>query len=79
VNAIEKDNTVPLLLSATEAAALLGISRSLFCGLHSSGRLGPLPVRLGRRSLWRRDELQKWIASACPPRQQWQTRTEVNR
>jgi predicted DNA-binding transcriptional regulator AlpA len=40
-----------LLLSAQDAAKLLGIGRSHFYGLHSSGRLGPLPVKLGRRAL----------------------------
>jgi predicted DNA-binding transcriptional regulator AlpA len=63
---------LPLLLSAEDAAALLGIGRSLFYGLHSSGRLGPLPVHLGKRSLWRRDELIQWVSSDCPPRQRWQ-------
>ncbi len=65
-----------LLLAADEAAALLGIGRSHFYGLHSSGRLGPLPVRLGKRSLWRRDELESWVAGHCPPRQQWQAMKE---
>jgi len=68
------DNTnhlVPLLLDADDAAMLLGVSRSHFYALHSSGRLGPSPVRLGKRSLWRRDELEQWVLNDCPSRQQW--------
>ena len=60
-----------LLLSATESADLLGIGRSHFYGLHSSGRLGPLPVRLGRRTLWRAEELAAWVAAGCPGRDVW--------
>ncbi len=47
----------PLLLSTIEAAKLLGISRSMFYALHSSGRIGVMPTRLGRRTLWLRTEL----------------------
>ncbi len=74
-----RDNNVPaLLLSANEAAGMCGIGRAHFYGLHSSGRLGPLPIRLGRRSLWRRDELEQWIASDCPARQAWQARRSAS-
>jgi excisionase family DNA binding protein len=61
-----------LLLSAKEAAKLLGICRNHFYTLHNSGRLGPLPIRLGRRVLWSRKELEAWIAVECPARRQWQ-------
>jgi len=67
-----RNSLISLLLSAEDAATLLGVSRSHFYGLHSSGRLGPLPVRLGKRSLWRRDELESWVASDCPARQCWE-------
>ena len=60
----------PLLLSADQAAAFLGIGRSHLYSLHSSGRL-PLPVKLGRRTLWRRDELSAWVAAGCPSRDKW--------
>ncbi|MBL7189956.1 MAG: helix-turn-helix domain-containing protein [Phycisphaerae bacterium] len=51
----------PLLLCAANAARVLGIGERHFHGLHSSGRLGPLPVRLGRRTLWSRIELEEWV------------------
>ncbi len=59
-----------LLLNAIEAAALLGIGRSHLYGLHASGQL-PMPVKLGRRSLWRRDELERWVQAGCPVRGKW--------
>ena len=68
-----------LLLSVENSAELLGIGKTLFNSMHSSGRLGPLPVKLGRRVLWNRKELEVWVAAGCPARQQWQNRkTEEN-
>lgn len=61
----------PLLLSAQEAAELLGIGKTLFWQLHSAGRI-PLPVKLGRRTLWRREELLGWVRKGCPSRDKWQ-------
>jgi excisionase family DNA binding protein len=76
----EVDNSLdPLLLSVEEAARKLGLKRSHFYALHSSGRLGPLPIKLGKRSLWRRDELEDWVAHDCPVRQVWQARKESGR
>jgi hypothetical protein len=61
----------PLLVGAKQAARLLGVSARHLAGLHSSGRLGPLPVSLGRRQLWRVAELAVWVQAGCPPRQEW--------
>lgn len=63
---------IELLLSAKKTAELLSVSKGHFWGLHNSGRLGPLPIRLGRRTLWSRKELEAWIADECPARRQWQ-------
>lgn len=63
-----------LLLSAKEAAKLIGVGRSHFYALHSSGRLGPMPISLGRRTLWKREELENWVRASCPTREQWQNR-----
>ena len=67
-----------LLLSVTEAAAMLGIGRTSLYALHSSGRL-PLPVRLGRRILWNFEELRSWVKAGCPARQQWENLKETFR
>jgi len=60
-----------LLLSADQAAQQLGIGRSLFWTMHSSGKL-PLPIKLGRRTLWRRGELESWVNAGCPCREKWE-------
>jgi len=69
--ALEPRQIEPLLLSAAQAAALCGIGRSLFYSLHSSQELGPLPLKLGCRTLWRRKELETWISEGCLPRKQF--------
>ena len=67
-----------LLLSVDAAATLLGVGRSHFYGLHSSGRLGPMPIRLGRRTFWSQKELEEWVKCGCPGRQQWIQRNVDN-
>jgi excisionase family DNA binding protein len=62
----------PLLLSAQQTAALLGISRSHFYSMSSCGTLGLMPVRLGERVLYNRNEIEQWIAAGCPCREKWQ-------
>ncbi len=63
-----------LLLSAEDSAELLGIGKTLFYSMQSSGRLGPLPVKLGRRALWNRKEIEAWVEAGCPARRQWRNR-----
>jgi predicted DNA-binding transcriptional regulator AlpA len=69
---------LPLAVDAVEAARLCGIGRSLWLGLHSAGRV-PAPIRLGRRVLWRREELAAWIEAGCPGRARWEAMTEARR
>jgi excisionase family DNA binding protein len=76
--AVKASGMDSLLLSAEDAARLLGIGRSHFYALRSSGRLGPLPVKLGRRALWDRKELEAWVAAGCPTRQRWQSTKNSN-
>ena len=61
----------PLLISFADAASLLGISRALFYAMHSDGRLGPIPHKLGRRSLLSRKELAAWVDAEMPMRVRW--------
>ncbi|MDD4888705.1 MAG: helix-turn-helix domain-containing protein [Phycisphaerae bacterium] len=61
----------PLLVDTVAAAALCGVSRSHYLALASAGKV-PLPIRLGRRTLWRADELRRWIEAGCPARERWQ-------
>ena len=62
----------PMLVDARQAAAICNVSIRTWWTLHASGRC-PLPVRLGRRTLWRSAELAAWIEARCPPRDRWQT------
>jgi excisionase family DNA binding protein len=64
----------PLLLSFSDASALLGISRAMLYQLHSDGRLGPMVHKIGRRSLISRAELQAWVSANMPPRVQWEAK-----
>ena len=61
----------PLALAARDAAKLLGIGRTTFYRLHSSGRV-PLPVRLGGSVRWYKPELQEWLAEGAPSRAKWE-------
>lgn len=66
------DRIEPLLLSFSEAAELLGISRTLLYSMYSDGRLGPLPHKLGRRSLLNRKSLERWVDAGMPSRRVWE-------
>ena len=61
----------PLLLNATEAARLCGVGRTLWSEMHAAARV-PVPIRFGRRVLWRREELEAWVRAGCPARHRWQ-------
>jgi hypothetical protein len=61
----------PLLVDAKQASKMLSISPRHVAGMHSSGRLGPLPIALGRRRLWRVAELVAWVLAGCPRREIW--------
>ena len=64
-------DTGPLLLTATEAAALLGVSRSVFYRWDARGDI-PRPVRIGRLRRWGRLDLCRWVERMCPPRHLWE-------
>ncbi len=66
-----KNNLVALLLDSKDSASLLGIGERSFWSMHSSGELGPLPIRLGKRTLWSRFELEEWVKARCPRREEW--------
>lgn len=62
----------PFLINAADAAERLGISRALLYAMHSSGELGPMPHRFGRRKVvWAVEDLQEWVRHGCPPRAEW--------
>ena len=60
-----------LLLSVREAAEVLGISKSKLYALNANGQLGPQIKKIGRRSLLSRQELEAWVSSGMPCRDEW--------
>ena len=63
-----------LALTATEVAALLGVSRAHVWRLNAAGKL-PEPIRLGKAVRWQRAELEKWLEAGAPDRSTWQRDT----
>jgi excisionase family DNA binding protein len=61
----------PLLISDVEAAALCSCSRSHWHALAAAGKIPP-SVKLGRKRLWRREEIQGWVAAGCPDGRTWE-------
>lgn len=58
-----------ILLDTTGAAKALSISERHFCSLERSGRIGVMPVRLGKCVRWSSDELRAWARAGCPSRE----------
>lgn len=79
------ETTEKLLLSASEVAAALGISRSAFYSLLSSGRIGPVGIRFGRSVRYDRREMENWLSAknpvngSLPNREQWVALQEGDR
>jgi excisionase family DNA binding protein len=61
----------PLAIDVGEAAKLCGIGRATWYSLLAAGRI-PKPVRLGRRALWRTEELRAWMRAGCPALHKWE-------
>ena len=61
----------PLLVDSKQAAAMLSIGRSHFYAMLSSGRIGPMSYKLGKRTLYSVKELREWVEAGMPPRQKW--------
>lgn len=59
-----------LAITASEVAALLGVSRAHVWRLNAAGRL-PEPVRLGKAVRWLRSEIEAWLAAGAPDRDTW--------
>jgi len=63
-----------LLIPARQAAALCGKSLRTWRTWDAAGWI-PRPVRIGRSTLWRTDELRNWVAAGCPRRTEWEARS----
>jgi hypothetical protein len=60
----------PLLLTASEAAAMLKVALRTWRTWHAAGQT-PQPIRIGRKTFWRPADLRAWVAAGCPDRETW--------
>jgi predicted DNA-binding transcriptional regulator AlpA len=64
----------PLLLTADQAAALLGVSPATFYRMRSAGRT-PAPLRLSPGCVrYSRETLVEWVRLGCPSRKEFEAR-----
>ena len=68
----------PLLIPDPGAAKLLGISRAHLHRLRAAGKF-PEAVRLGRKLLFDRAELESWVMHRCPDLATWRAIRASNR
>jgi len=69
---------IPLLLNAQSAAAICKKSARTWQSWDALGLI-PRPVRIGRSTLWRVDELRAWIDAGCPSRDVWEAAQKSSR
>ncbi|MBN8625036.1 MAG: helix-turn-helix domain-containing protein [Planctomycetes bacterium] len=62
---LREPTSEPLLIQADELATLLNVSERTLWRLLSAGKI-PEPVRLGRSTRWRLDQVRQWINDGCP-------------
>lgn len=60
-----------LLVGADVAGPMCGRSEASWWRDHAAKRI-PAPVKLGGRTLWRVEELRRWVEAGCPGRQTWE-------
>jgi predicted DNA-binding transcriptional regulator AlpA len=60
-----------VLVDAKAASEFCGKSLRTWRSWDSAGLI-PDPVRIGRSTLWRIDELRAWVAAGCPRRKDWE-------
>ncbi len=53
----EQMSIAPLLLNVKAVASVLSLSPSILYRMSSTGELGPMPPKFGKRRLWRYEEL----------------------
>jgi predicted DNA-binding transcriptional regulator AlpA len=64
-----------LLLDAHHAAAVCGTSTRTWRTWDVAGKI-PAPIRIGRRTFWRTDDVRNWVAAGCPDRLTWEALRE---
>ncbi len=66
-----KHTPEPLLIDVTTACQMLSISRSKFYEARAAGCIAPQIVKIGRKNLLRRAELEDWILAGLPHKKVW--------
>jgi len=67
-----EDLPIPqLVLTAAEAATLFQKSTRTWRTWDATGII-PKPMRIGRATYWRPEELKTWVAAGCPDRETWE-------
>jgi predicted DNA-binding transcriptional regulator AlpA len=66
----------PLLVRASLAARLCGLSEATWHRLRSAGQI-PEPLKVGGAVLWRTSDLQLWVAWGCPAGREFAARRTV--
>jgi predicted DNA-binding transcriptional regulator AlpA len=61
----------PAALDVHGVAALLGVSHGLVEQMNARGEL-PRPIRLHRRRVWVRAEIEAWLLAGAPNRERWE-------
>lgn len=65
----------PVLVDATDAATIVGMSRTFFREQAELGFIGPRSYRFGRsgkKRLWSVEELHLWVRLGCVGRKEFQ-------
>ena len=64
-------STEPILIDPRTTAALIDISLRHLYALLSSQRIGPEPIKLGRRTVFNKSQIIAWADAGCPTRRIW--------
>jgi predicted DNA-binding transcriptional regulator AlpA len=67
-----------MLIPAPASGQLSGVSEATWWRMHAAGKV-PQPVKLGGRTLWRRQEVEAWIDAGCPDRKTWEAMQKARR
>lgn len=63
--------TADTLLDRAALARRLNISTRHLDNLESAGRIGPMPIWLGKAKRFNPVEIERWISAGCPNRDRW--------
>jgi len=69
---VDQRRPISLLLTAHHAAALCSTSARTWRAWDVAGKI-PAPIRIGRRTFWRAQDLRDWVAAGCPDRVTWES------